>query len=143
RSATPNDLAIVYISGHGWPEGRDDFYLAPSEFDVKSPSVFGISKGEIQERLKNLPSKVLVFLDACYSGSALPQLMAKKSLNNSVEKVVADFRDAGSGLFMIASSTSGQESYEIEKFRHGAMALAVVEALSGFANDVSDARFLE
>lgn len=131
RSATQPDLAVVFISTHGWPEGRRKFYLAPHGFDPAKPSVTGFSKSELQEQLESLPCKVVVILDACYSGRVVQQLAMAKGADDALDQVIKDFTSVGSGLVAIASSTGDEKSFENRAWGHGALALACLEALTG------------
>ena len=131
QSVTQSDLAVVFVSAHGWPGGRKEFYLTPYDFDSVEPSVTGFSKSELQERLENLPCKVVVVLDACYSGTVVQQLAMAKDAQNALDQVVKDFTSVGSGLVVIGSSTSSEVSFEKKEWGHGAMALSWIEAFTG------------
>ena len=131
KSATQGDLAVVFVSSHGWPNGSQSFYLAPYDFDPDEPTVTGISQSEVQEMLKDLPCKVLLVLDACYSGAAARDLAMAKGVENGVDDVVRDFASVESGVAVICSSTGTELSWENPAWGHGALTLAVIEALTG------------
>jgi WD40 repeat protein/uncharacterized caspase-like protein len=138
RSAIQSDLVVVFVSAHGWPEGREEFYLAPYDFDRDEPAVTGFSTSELHARLKNLPSKVLIVLDSCYSGAVVAQFAKAKSGQDALDQVVKDFMSAGSGLVVIASSMERERSFEKEEWGHGAMALSLIEAITGESQIGSD-----
>lgn len=131
QSVTQGDLAVVFISAHGWPQGREEFYLAPYDFNTEEPSVTGFSKDELETELRKLPCKVLVVLDACYSGKVVQQLAMAKDAEDALQQVVKDFSRVESGLVVIASSTGGERSWEKPEWGHGALAAAIIEALTG------------
>jgi hypothetical protein len=69
----PEDVAVILISTHG-AMIKDDFYLAPYGFDIRTPigmETTGISLYEFAKRVATLADqgKVLLLLDACYSGA--------------------------------------------------------------------------
>ncbi len=131
KAVTQGDLAVVFFSSHGWPQGREEFYLAPYDFHTDEPTVTGFSKVELETELRKLPCKVLVVLDACYSGKVAMELAMAKDGENALQQVVRDFSAVESGLVAIGSSTKSEQSYEKPEWGHGALAVAMLESLTG------------
>ena len=132
KSVGAADLAVVFFSTHGEPERREKFYFAPYGFDPDAPEDTGFSADGLYDRLKDLPCKKLVILDACFSGEVVQRLGSAKSSDDGVDQVVKDFAEISShAIAVIGSSTSSERSYEKKEWEHGALALAVIEALTG------------
>jgi len=74
RTNNPDDTLLFYYSGHGvpgLPGDEGDIYLASSDTDPYRPYRRGFSFEELRKRMEDtIPTKVVVILDCCYSGSA-------------------------------------------------------------------------
>lgn len=80
---------------------------------------------EITERLTQLSQKskrVIVFLDACHSGSAATN-----------EELVKAILSANAGVLVFASSRGSEVSLENAEWGHGAFTKALIEAIEGKA----------
>ena len=67
----PDDTLLFYYSGHGVPGDDGNIYLVSSDTDPDKPYRRGFSFDELRMRMQNtIPTKVVVILDCCYSGSA-------------------------------------------------------------------------
>lgn len=62
------DLVVFFFAGHGGRE-KKEFYLVASDTNPKDLAGTGLSGGDLQARLRDIPSHVLVILDACHSGA--------------------------------------------------------------------------
>jgi|GEM_PF-572855 len=131
KSVTQRDLAVVLVSSHGWVDERGTYYLAPHEFDPAEPSVTGFSQTEMKEQLSGLPCKVLVLLDACRSGNAIPKRPGTKQISDGMQRLIKEFTSIESGMVVMTSCGANEESLEKKEWGQGAFSLAVVEALTG------------
>jgi len=107
---------VFYYSGHGYPdEITKDAYIIP--VDVSATDLGGaIRLAAVYKQLTKNPAKrVLVFLDACFSGAGRDEpLLALKSV------VIKPNEDQIGGNLVVMTSSSGVESsglYQQEK--HG------------------------
>jgi uncharacterized caspase-like protein len=64
------DTVFVYFAGHGIPEVKDGTpYLLPADGDPQSPRITGYSLEDFYTTLGKLKAeRVVIFLDACFSG---------------------------------------------------------------------------
>src|SRR4030042_781626 len=86
---------------------------------------------ELQEKFKLLPAlKQVVFVDACHSGSSVETLAMRGA---SEEKALAPL-SRSSGVHVMASSASDQQSAEIKSLGHGVFTYVLLEALNGKAD---------
>lgn len=113
-----NAELIFYYSGHGLPdEQTKEAYLIP--VDVSGSNVtLGIKLSEVYDRLNEFASKkVLVFLDACFSGGARNKgLIVLKGVK------VRPKESRVNGNMVVLSSSTGEESSGVYKEKqHGFM----------------------
>jgi hypothetical protein len=123
--ASPNDLAMIYFSGHGL---RGSFL--PIDFDGFNNK---LEHEELNEILKTSPAKYkLCIADACHSGS----LLAMKS--GEVRNVLADYyktlAQAQPGTALIMSSKSDETSLESSGLRQGVFSHFLIRGLKGEAD---------
>lgn len=120
---TRNDTVMLLLSGHGWRKDERDFYFASYETDRKDVSNSALPWREVVERLTQLSQKsrrVIVFLDACHSGSAVTN-----------EELVKAVLGANAGVMVFASSRGSEVSLELKDQEHGAFTEALLEAVRG------------
>lgn len=70
RNARPDDIVVVYYSGHGEVDfKKSEAYFGTYDMDFNNPSTKGVSFTELNNLLEDIPvrNKVL-FIDACHSG---------------------------------------------------------------------------
>jgi tetratricopeptide (TPR) repeat protein len=132
RVCGPQDLAVVYVSTHGTPAKRDKGgknYLVAYDTDGADLYATGIEMDELSQRMRESvkSERVLVILDACYSGSAarkssVPQLSDNFDVNDLV-------RGMGKGRLVISSSSPQQTSWESKNYSNGIFTHALIDAL--------------
>ncbi len=121
-----NDLVMVFISGHGVV--RDGtFYLLPSDHSEQTELVPFQEK--IYGPLSKLPGKVVIVLDACFSGAAGKSGAFLAAEENEMRQIIDDM-DSQSGAIMISSCRGSQVSWEHPTKRHGVFTLAWLEAVA-------------
>jgi hypothetical protein len=143
RSAKPDDLVVVFLSGHGSPRSRDIAgvnYIITSDTELGDPnkdpdSLFAtalpmvdlsdIVRGRIQAR------RTAIFLDTCHSGAAAATSgnpSAFGDANASGEAL--DRIRQGVGRVIITSSTEKEKSWESQTLRNGYFTHYLIEALT-------------
>ncbi len=122
-----NDLVVLFISSHGKVSGEDgDYILIPSDFDPEYERQTSIDfQRDIIEQLEHVKGKVLVFIDACHSGSAIG---SKDFTDAAASKFMNDLIEKSSGMEIIASCSDHEFSYEDDKWKNGAFTEAILEA---------------
>jgi uncharacterized caspase-like protein len=127
------DVFIYFYAGHG-SMVDNGFYFVTSEVtglyqqDKLKTALF---VNELQEKFKILPAlKQVVFIDACQSGSSVEALAMR---GGAEEKALAQL-SRSSGIHVMASSESQQQSAEIKSLNHGVFTYVLLEALSGKAD---------
>lgn len=108
---------IFYYAGHGLPDEREKTpYLIP--VDVAGTSFdFAISLPSIYQSLTEYPSeKVIVFLDACFTGGARNSSLVSTRAVRVRPKQEANY---GNNLVVFSSSNSEQSSLPYKEKNHG------------------------
>ncbi len=133
KSDPAQDTAVIVVSSHGeMIQGK--FYLIPYGFDLASPNASrtsALSASEFAEKVAAIAAhaKVLLLLDACHSGAVGAQGWA----TDPDAKVLQDAMDL-ENVTVLTSSRKNELSEELPAWRHGALAQAFLDALTGAAD---------
>ncbi len=126
--AGPNDLVMMYFSGHGLKGS-----FLPIDYDGANNKVF---HHEITEILENSPAKFkLCIADACHSGSLYTE---KGPLKNTLESYYKSLAQSKPGMALIMSSKSEETSLESNNLRQGVFSHFLLRGLKGEANNNED-----
>jgi WD40 repeat protein len=131
RRSLPEDVVIIFLAGHGDTLGNQ-WYFVPQ--DLAEPekelelSTHGISTDRLNQELKRIPSrKILLLIDACYSGSLLSSFRGyedRKALSLLARSV---------GIHILAASSRDQRASEVMELRHGVFSYLLLKGLGGDA----------
>jgi len=126
--AGPDDLVMMYFSGHGLKGS-----FLPIDFDGANNKVF---HHEITEILENSPAKFkLCIADACHSGSLFSEKGGSAFAFESFYKALAQSKP---GMALIMSSKSEETSLESNNLRQGVFSHFLLRGLKGEADDNQD-----
>ena len=126
-----NDVAMVFLSGHGITTPDQHYRFLPYDYDAKRPISTTVSDPALQDYLTKVGGKKIFFFDTCYSGNVLGG-KAMDSLPN-VDKFANELKASENGIIVFASSTGNQLSLEREEWNNGAFTKAIVEGMRGAA----------
>ena len=120
------DVVMLYFSGHGIKDGEEAFYMT---YDSSAEDCFtGVNFSDIRTQVRKLTEEkkchVLLFIDACHSGAMYGMKGTTMELTMKVP-----------GLIGFYSSTSGQQSAELDKLQNGAFTHAIIQAFEGGAKN--------
>jgi S-DNA-T family DNA segregation ATPase FtsK/SpoIIIE len=108
--ARPDDLVLLYFSGHGVRDRRRRLHFAVPRTDVRSSlAATSVSASFVKERMADSDAEaVVVLLDCCYSG-----LFTEDGLKSGpppdMEKELQDFA-SGRGVFVLTATDAVQEA---------------------------------
>ncbi|HTE20332.1 MAG TPA: caspase family protein, partial [Armatimonadota bacterium] len=125
KRATKADTVVVFLSGHGWRSVDRGFYFATHELEPRRIEDTALPWSDVLNQLTRLSEqsrRVVLLLDACYSGSAA-----------SNEELVNAVVSAKVGVVVFASSTRSEVSIESPELMHGVFTKALLEGISGAA----------
>jgi WD40 repeat protein len=109
---TVNDITMIFLSGHGGSEGSY-YYFLPTDIDMNKKATTGIESNDLVKNLFNFDGKVILVVDACFSGSLEKDITLLGNL--SKEKRVV----------LLSSSNSLETSAESKRWENGAMTYAI------------------
>ncbi len=132
RETTSNDVAMVFLSGHGMNDRNGNYYFLPKDANPDSLKRTGIPYSVIEDTVKGLPGKLLFFVDTCHSGNVIGS--RRRGDMPDIDQLVNELSTAENGAVVFASSTGRQYSLENEIWGNGAFTKALVDGLSGKAD---------
>lgn len=136
KLAKPEDVVVLYFSGHGntvaKKEGGKLFYYLPSDFHWKNTESEEVAKNAgidaeyLSYQLGRMrPHKVVLILDSCHSGDVAVALASRSSLSTSeqLERLAN-----GTGRFLFTSAAGTEEAREIKDIGHGLFTYVLLHA---------------
>ena len=130
RRAGPEDMAVVYYSGHGAPE-EGGTYWVPYDADIDDLEATAVGNAYITRQLRRVRAKRLItFLDSCYSAAIVKKEDRPKALFN--QDFFAKFK--GAGRVTITASDGKELSLESKDLGQGVFTYYLVQALKGKAD---------
>lgn len=117
----PNDWVILFVSGMS-TNHQEEIRIAGSDYDPAAPRSTSVSLRSWLQDLNKLPGRKLVLLDLCQ--------------NKKIQKL--DAKDFPNTSVMVACQ-EGEQAIESAKWQHGAFTKALLDGLSGKADQDQDA----
>jgi len=129
QETTRNDLAVVFLAGHGVNDKSGVYYFLPVNAKVDQLRRTGLAFSDIKNTVASLAGKTLLFADTCHAGNIFGRRRGTVDINAMVNELTS----AENGAVVFASSTGKQDSLEDPLWGNGAFTKALVEALNGKA----------
>lgn len=131
QSASPDDLVIMYLCGHGLRDRRTNqwyFVTADARYSDLMNDRYGdcIAFSDLA-MLAKLPCRKLAILDSCHSGAVQP-LMRRGDLKSALRFLQDDV------VLTLTASEGDEEAAEQRETRLGRFTATLVEALTGAAD---------
>jgi WD40 repeat protein len=123
------DVAIVFMAGHGYNDANDDFFYLPVEADQTKLKETSLFYEDIRQHLADIKGKVVFLIDACHSGN----VWGKDSRKADMVRLANISSSPENGIVVLSSSSAAQSSFEMKKWGNGVFTKAVLEGLSGGA----------
>lgn len=144
RSAKKEDLVIIFYAGHGAPEidprGSEPDglakYLVPIDADPNDLYATALPMDELSIIFDRIEAeRVVVFLDACYSGAAGGRTFASKRTRAlRVDDVFLDRLARSRGRAIVTASRASEVSLELAELGHGLFTHYLLQGLRGAAD---------
>jgi uncharacterized caspase-like protein len=148
RSAQKDDTVMIFFAGHGAPEvdtrglERDGLakYLIPSDADIDDLYSTALPMDELQTIFGRIEAeRVVIFLDACYSGAAGGRTFAsKKTRAGTVDDLFLERITRSKGRAIVTASAPAEVSIELPELGHGIFTYYLVNGLKGAADSNRD-----
>ena len=131
QEATPNDVCMFFFAGHGFRDEKDRFYFM--SYGSSTERLYNsFSSADFRREVEDVNSKLVVFVDACYSGALM------EGNRSAASHFIEQLRRTKNGMVLYASSASDTKSKEDASWGNGAFTKALVEALNGAARNDED-----
>ncbi len=144
RSAQKDDTVLIFFAGHGAPEvdtrgiERDGLakYLIPSDADIDDLYSTALPMDELQTIFGRIEAeRVVMFLDACYSGAAGGRTFAaKKTRAGTVDDLFLERLTRSKGRAIVTASRPSEVSIELPELGHGIFTYYLINGLKGAAD---------
>jgi uncharacterized caspase-like protein len=150
KRAGPNDLVVIYISGHGAPDpfNPKNLYFLFHDTKVVAMDKTAYPMAELQLYLETrlAAKRVIVFIDTCHSAGVNQRsgkFVATRQLTREDENNISNmylskrlFNEKGRAI--ITSSDVNELSQESAKWGHGLFTWALLDGLKGKADSNND-----
>ena len=130
KETTSNDVAMVFLAGHGINDSGGVYYYLPVNTDLEKLRRTGVPFTEMKNTVASLAGKTVLFIDTCHAGN----VMGARAVAPDITGVVNELTSAENGAVVFASSTGKQYSFEDPNWGNGAFTKAVVEGINGKAD---------
>lgn len=129
KRAEPDDMVLVYYSGHGYQDpdsGRG--YILPCNTDIEALSASAVDNADFIDTLDRMKAqRIVTILDACHSGSI-------QRAGGSAPPLSGQFYGGyggGKGRVFLASASANQKAWEDARLGHGVFTEYVKRGFSG------------
>ena len=145
RRVERDDIVYIFFSGHGVVDDLGWAYFMPYDGDPRKADYRGFRADHFVEELRlKISSRYLVlFVDACHSGSVLSEGLAKEGSANITRSVKQAWENAYKGQDAISmaflSAGCNQRSYEDPALGHGLFTYYLVKGMKGSADETATA----
>ncbi|MGD8383029.1 MAG: caspase family protein [Syntrophobacterales bacterium] len=102
-----NDLAVVFMAGHGVKAQDGTFYFLTSDGSFEEPQRGGLSWATVGKHLSRVKGRVILLLDACHSGSIVTETVVPN------DELAQQFFTGGRAGIMVFSASKGRQ-YSLE-----------------------------
>ena len=141
RKATPSDVFVVYMAGHGTGKTGSDAYFfltqdARGFSDLEDPAVRAqvtVSSDDLTEWVKAIPAlKHIMVLDTCAAGQAASALVERRSVSADQIRAIERLKDR-TGFHILMGSAADAVSYEASRYGQGLLTYALLQGMRGAA----------
>jgi WD40 repeat protein len=130
KETTSNDVAMVFLAGHGINDSGGVYYFLPVNANLERLRRTGLPFTEMKNTVTSLAGKTILFIDTCHAGN----VMGARAVPPDITGIVNELASAENGAVVFASSTGKQYSFEDPNWGNGAFTKAAVEGIEGKAD---------
>jgi uncharacterized caspase-like protein len=146
QRAIAEDLVIVYISGHGAPDPKNqkNLYFLAYDTDVSRMASTAFPMWDLETAVQRqiAAQKVVIITDTCHSGAVGGGIgtRALDSRDNLINKYLLGIAQAKRGVAVLTASEAGERSLESENWGggHGVFTHYLLKGLRGEADHNGD-----
>ncbi|MCP4357369.1 MAG: caspase family protein [Chloroflexi bacterium] len=131
QQTTQHDVAVIFIAAHGYNQ-KKNYYLLPVDGNPEKLLSTAVDWSIFVKVLGNLPSRVLFFLDSCYSGQLGADVLAKvfpRGGDTDNTEAIRELASDEYGVVILAASTGKEIAVELDELQHGAFTQALLDGM--------------
>lgn len=124
----PNDVAVLYIAGHGFQTPDENYVFAGADFDPIRPWETGVDYRLIRDTLRKLSGtggRALFVVDTCHSGGVVGGNLGASNAGT----LATTLSRPEYGVVVLTASKKDQLSYEGAEWGGGAFTSAILEGI--------------
>jgi uncharacterized caspase-like protein len=125
----PNDIAVLFMAGHGVVDAADTYYFLPHDMRESSLQRTAVSESQLRDALAHVKGRTLFFVDTCYASRAIGRLDRRETT-----RLVSGLSQSELGVIVFSGSAARQESLESTAWGNGAFTKALLDGLDGLAD---------
>ena len=131
REVTSKDVAMIFVAGHGVNDEKGNYYFLSHDANLNRLRRSAVKWLEIQDTIKNLPSKVILLADTCHSGNITG---TRRDITSAIKSIT----NSGSGSIIMTATTGSGYSYEQKSWGHGAFTKALLDGIDKYKADYDE-----
>ncbi|MET0507572.1 MAG: caspase family protein [Burkholderiaceae bacterium] len=128
-AAGTDDVAILFVAGHGINSTDGRYYFLPHDGDHKRLAETAVAEDRLRRALSSVKGKVLLFVDTCFGGAVI-----SSQGSTELRRMANSLASPENGVIVFASSSGRQESLEKDEWGNGAFTAAILSGLAGKAD---------
>jgi len=128
RESTSKDVVIIFIAGHGVNDEKGNYYFLSHDANLDRLRRTAIKWNELEDTMKNLPSKVILLADTCHSGDITGN---RRDITGAIKSIM----NSGTGSIIMTATTGSGYSYEDAKWGHGAFTKSFLDGVGKMRAD--------
>lgn len=132
EQVTANDMAKIFIAGHGINDNTGQLHFAPYDVDVNRLRRTGLPASDIVDTISYIQGRVVYFMDACHSGNL--DFVRRSVGGVDLNRHIQDLSAAENGAVVFSSAAGSQYALESDEWGNGAFTRAMLEGLRGAAD---------
>ncbi len=132
EQVTANDMAMIFIAGHGINDNAGQLHFASHELDVKALRRTGLPATDIVKTISYLQGRVVYYMDTCHSGNL--DFVRRSVGGVDLNRHIQDLSAAETGAVVFSSAAGSQYALESTQWGNGAFTMAMVDGLGGKAD---------
>ncbi|HEY5864383.1 MAG TPA: caspase family protein, partial [Candidatus Tectomicrobia bacterium] len=134
-----NDMAIIFLAGHGQTSDSNHFYFLGHDADFEKLRQTGLKWTELRDTLQALPGIVILMADACHAGAATRENTRRDGSSVwNPEELTRAFVGLETGVVVFMASMGREFSVENAAWGHGAFTKALLDGMGGAADYEKD-----
>jgi uncharacterized caspase-like protein len=128
------DVVVLYLSGHGGLDGKQNYFFYAHEHDLKvNPEVYDVKWSTLLDGLTAVNgTKPFLFVDSCRAAAASGS--GKQKSDGGLTQALNELKINYKGVVFFAASSSDEPAVELDDKGHSAFTWALLEGLRGEAD---------